>query len=313
MSYDTISYVNSIFEQPWWLEAVAPGEWAEAIVEKDGIIQARMPYFKAKTLGFPILSMPEYTQTLGYWIEETGAKNARKYAREKELLNALFEQLPKGVNIDLAMDHKCSYLFPFAWKGCRLSVAYSYRLEDLHDQDSLWNGLADNIRREIRKAEKILIVEDNHPIEDLIVLQNKTFRRQGRPDRDNGEVLKRLDTVLQEKKARRLLCAVDQEKRIHAASYFVFDETCCYYLVGGGDPELRTSGASSLLMWEGIKFASTVSNSFDFEGSMIEPIERFFRAFGGVPTPYWRVTKLNGFLSLMDFMKPKVKKVLGWK
>ena len=31
--------VNSIFEQPWWLEAVAPGRWREAIVEKDGIIR----------------------------------------------------------------------------------------------------------------------------------------------------------------------------------------------------------------------------------------------------------------------------------
>ena len=73
---------------------------------------------------------------------------------------------------------------------------------------------------------------------------------------------------------------MDSQGRIHAASYFVYDEKCCYYLIGGGDPELRTSGASSLLMWEGIKFASTVSGSFDFEGSMIEPIERFFRAFG---------------------------------
>lgn len=313
MSSNSVEQANSIFEQPWWLDAVAPGQWAEATVEKDGKIVARLPYVLTKQMGFSLIGMPDYTQTLGYWIEDTGAKNARKYAREKELLTELIERLPKGINIDIDLDHRCGYLFPFAWKGCKLSMRYSYRIENLHDTELLWNGLADNIRREIRKAEKILIVEDNHPIDDLIVMQDKTFKRQGRSGPDKGELLSRLDKVLQEKNARKLLCAVDGQGKVHAASYFVFDKKCCFYLIGGGDPELRTSGASSMLMWEGIKYASDVSDAFDFEGSMIEPIERFFRAFGGVPTPYWNVTRLNGPLSLINYMKPKIKKTIGWK
>ena len=313
MNCDTLSCVNSIFEQPWWLEAVAPGQWDVATIENDGKTIARLPYVKSTHFGCKLLGMPDYTQTLGYWIEDTGAKNARKHARKKDLVIELIEQLPKGYSVDLALDHSCDYLFPFKWKNFRMELLYSYRLEDIHNTDVIWDGLADNIRREIKKAQKILSIEEDHPIEDLITLQNKTFSRQGRPERDDGETLKRLDAVLREKQARKLLCAVDNEARIHAASYFVFDDKCCYYLVGGGDPELRTSGASSLLMWEGIKFASTVSRSFDFEGSMIEPIERFFRAFGGVPTPYWRVSKLNTMLSFADFMKPKIKKMIGWK
>ena len=310
---EPIKCANSIFEQPWWLDAVAPDQWAEATVEKDGHILARMPYYKTSKFGFQMLGMPHYTQTLGCWIEETGAKNARKYAREKELLTELIEKLPERANINIDLDHNCDYLFPFVWKGCKVSVVYSYRLEDLHDPEALWNGLADNIRREIRKAEKILTVEEDHPIEDLLVLQNETFKRQGRSSKEYDELIKRLDEALLAHDARKLLCAVDGEGRIHAASYFVYDEKCCYFLIGGADPELHTSGASSLLMWEGIKFASTVSKSFDFEGSMIEPVERFFRAFGGVPTPYWRVTRLNWILSLMEYMKPKVKKLIGWK
>jgi len=313
MSNNSITQVNSIFEQPWWLDAVAPGQWSEVTVEKDGHILARLPYCKTKSVGFQVLGMPHYTQTLGYWIDETGAKNARKYAREKELLTELIEKLPGRANINLDLDHRCDYLFPFVWNGYKVSVAYSYRLENLHDPEALWNGLADNIRREIRKAEKILIVEEDHPIEDLLILQNETFKRQGRSSKEYDELIKRMDEALLAHNARKLLCAADGEGRIHAASYFVYDEKCCYFLIGGADPEMRTSGASSLLMWNGIKFASTVSASFDFEGSMIEPVERFFRSFGGVPTPYWRVTRLNGILSLMEYMKPKVKKLIGWK
>lgn len=310
---DSIASVNSIFEQPWWLDAVAPGSWNAAEIEKDGKVIARLPYIKSKRQGFRLLGMPEYTQTLGYWIEDTGAKNTRKYARSKDLITELIDQLPKGYNVDLYLDHSCDFLFPFKWKGYSINMAYSYRLEDIHDTEILWSGLADNIRREIKKAQKIVVVEDNHPIDDLIRMQGKTFERQGRNQHGSDELIRRIDKALLEHDARRLLCAVDEDGKIHAASYFVYDANCCYYLIGGGDPELRTSGASSLLMWEGIKFASTVSKSFDFEGSMIEPIERFFRAFGGTPTPYWRVTKLNAILSIADYMKPKIKKMIGWK
>lgn len=313
MSEDTARFTNSIFEEPWWLDAVAPGQWDAAEITANGRLIARLPYYKTNRVGLKLLGMPEYTQTLGYWVDDTGAKNVRKYARRKELVSALIDQLPKGYSVDLALDHTCDYLFPFRWKGFSLQLAYSYRIEDIHDIDSLWNGLADNIRREIRKAQKIVRVKDDCPIDDLIAMHNRTFERQGRKLRDHDELIKRLDDALLLHQARKLLCAVDAENRIHAASYFVYDSKCCYYLIGGGDPELRTSGAASLLMWEGIKFASAVSRAFDFEGSMIEPIERFFRAFGGTPTPYWRVTKFNLMLTVADYIKPKIKKVIGWE
>ena len=73
----------------------------------------------------------------------------------------------------------------------------------------------------------------------------------------------------------------------------VWNEHCAYYLMGGGDPELRSSGATSLAMWQAIQFAATVSRIFDFEGSMIEPIERFFRGFGAVQTPYLSLTHVR--------------------
>ena len=310
---ESIPYVNSIFEQPWWLDVVAPGQWGVAEITKNDKLIARFPYVKRKHFGYKFIGMPEYTQTLGYWLDDTCAKNTKKYAREKDLISGLIDQIPNRYNVDISLDHSCDYLFPFKWKGYNIQIAYSYRIEDIHNIDILWNGLGDNIRGDIKKAQKQLEVYDNHHIDDLINIQKKTFSRQGRGYRGDEELLRRLDKTLLEHNARKLLCAVDTEGRIHAAASFVFDEKCCYYLIGGGDPELRNSGASSLVVWEGIKFASTVSKSFDFEGSMIESIERFFRAFGGTPTPYWRVTKMNAMLSMADYIKPKIKKMIGWK
>jgi hypothetical protein len=76
----------------------------------------------------------------------------------------------------------------------------------------------------------------------------------------------------------------------------VWDPKRTYYLVGGGDPDLRSSGAPALLCWESIRFASTRSVAFDFEGSILEQIERVFRAFGGKLVPYNCIMKFPRLL-----------------
>ena len=90
--------------------------------------------------------------------------------------------------------------------------------------------------------------------------------------------------------------AVDSRDRVHAASYIAWDDDCAYYLMGGANPTLRSSGAQSLVAWESIRYAATAAKMFDFEGSMIEPIERFFRAFGAEQTPYYVAVKAHPLL-----------------
>jgi len=41
-----------------------------------------------------------------------------------------------------------------------------------------------------------------------------------------------------------------------------------------------------------------VTDIFDFHGSMLQPVERFFRAFGGRQTPYLSVTRMSPALRL---------------
>ncbi|QPT41279.1 GNAT family N-acetyltransferase [Oligella ureolytica] len=93
-----------------------------------------------------------------------------------------------------------------------------------------------------------------------------------------------------------MFIAEDEQGRHHAGVYLIWDDNTAYYLMGGGDPDLRNSDATSLCMWEAIQFAATVTKNFDFEGSMIEPVERFFRGFGAVQTPYFSISKTNSKL-----------------
>lgn len=98
---------------------------------------------------------------------------------------------------------------------------------------------------------------------------------------------------------------------MHAAAYIIWDENSAYYLMGGGNPELRTSGATSLVMWEAIKFASDVTKHFDFEGSMLEPVERFFRAFGAEQVPYFQISRMSRRMKLLRAGKKFAKAIAG--
>ncbi len=105
------------------------------------------------------------------------------------------------------------------------------------------------------------------------------------------ELARRLDAACAQRGARRILGAVDARGRVHAVLYVVWDERTLYALINARDPESQSLGSNTLLYWEAIKLASEVSRVFDFEGSMLEPIEHYFRGFGGRQTPYFSISR----------------------
>ena len=46
----SIPWVNSVFEQPWWLDAVAPGPWSAAEVRRGDEVVARLPYMRRRAV-----------------------------------------------------------------------------------------------------------------------------------------------------------------------------------------------------------------------------------------------------------------------
>ena len=92
------------------------------------------------------------------------------------------------------------------------------------------------------------------------------------------------------------------------AAIIFWNPDSAYYLMGGRNPKLRSSGATSLCMWEAIQFSASVTKSFDFEGSMNEPVERFFRAFGAVQTLYFSIKKTpSRLIKIRRYMSDLVK------
>jgi hypothetical protein len=288
-----------IFQTDWWLEAVAPKAWYEAKVEKDGNLLARLPYSIKRRKGLTLLTSPPFTHALGPWLAPSTAKYAKQLSQQKELLNALIEQLPPYDYFS----QKCHYSFtnwlPFHWQGFSQTTSYTYILPDLTDLDQVWTGFQENIRREIRKAEKLITVSIEEDVDLLYKMGVHTFERQGLTYPYPYEIVRDFNDACVAQQACRMFVARDDQNQVHAVAYIVWDDRSAYYLTGGSDVQLRTSGAMSLLLWEAIKFAATVSQEFDFVGSMTEPIERFFRGFGARQTPYFVLTKMSRRMKLL--------------
>jgi hypothetical protein len=284
---------NAIFQQPWWLDAVAPGRWGEATVERDGRVIARLPYVVRGRRRLRMLTMPPLTQTLGPWVEPSGASAPRALGEEIELLAALEAALPPADAFVQQFAPTMLNALPFHWAGYRLELQYTYRLHGIGSEDAVWDGLRGSIRREIRKARKRVEVRDDLPLDRFHGVWSKTFERQRLPVPTSLSQLERLDAACASRGARALLSAHDDADRVHAVAYVVWDANAAFYLLGGADPALRTSGAGSLLLWEGIARARAVTDVFDFEGSMLPSVERHFRAFGARQTPYLRVSRAS--------------------
>ncbi|MHA7808483.1 MAG: GNAT family N-acetyltransferase [Marinobacter adhaerens] len=281
-----------LFSQAWWLDSVAGDNWDVVLVEKGGEVQAAMPFVVRRKLGFTLLTQPSLTQCLGPWIRPTPGKYAKRLSREKDLMQALIEQLPVYTHFQQNWQHAVTNWLPFYWKGFEQTTRYTYRIDCLDDEETIWAGLQSNIKGDIRKARNRegVVIRDDLAVSDFFSLNEMVFTRQGKKLPYTRAFVENLDTAATQRGARKIFVAEDGEGRRHAGVYLVWDRESAYYLMGGGDPHLRNSGATSLCMWEAIKFASTVTKSFDFEGSMNEPVERFFRAFGAKQTPYHAVS-----------------------
>ena len=88
-----------------------------------------------------------------------------------------------------------------------------------------------------------------------------------------------------------------------SALYMTWDSRFAYYNIGCSHPDHTTTGAMSLLMWTAIQHAGLVTKAFNFEGSMIASVERFFRGFGGIQTPYFQVSRTSSkILKIKDII-----------
>lgn len=283
---DTTPYAHCLFQQPWWLDAVAPGAWRALEVEDGGEVLGRLVFSRQRRLGLRVLTQPPLTRFCGPWVRTFPGKLSRRAAQEDSVLKRLIEALPSHDVFRQRFHYSVGRWLSFHWAGFRQTARLSYVIEDLSDLERIWADFRADVRTNIRKAQKLFTVEPDDNVEMLLDLNRVIFRRQGLNLPYSPSLVRRLDAACAARGQRGLLVARDGDGRPCAASWFVWDEESAQGLISGVTEEARSTGVDSLMVWESIKHARSFSRSFDLGGSMIRNIEHFLRGFGGSPRFY---------------------------
>lgn len=287
------------FQEPWWLDATAPGQWDAVEVERGGQLQAYLPFVVGERNGARFLEQPFLTQSLGPWIADTGAGYTNTLSREMSLYKELIDGLPDH---DVFKQHFATQVtnwLPFYWEGFTQTTRYTYTLDMRQSLEELHKGMDKRNRSRINKGKEQLVLTESETegLETLLDLSEMTFERQGMQLPYSRAFVRKLDEAVQKHSRRLIVIARGKEDGLpHAANYAFGDSKRVYALMSGADPALRQSGASVVARWRTIEWAHTFTETFDFEGSMVRGIEHRNRKYGAHQTPYFSIRWSNGVL-----------------
>jgi len=294
-----------IFALPKWLDLVCPEkDWQVVVHKKGNKILAALPFIVKKKWGVRLISTPRLTQFAGIFFSNYTGKYANKLKREKKSITYLMDALPKHHAFFQCFHFSFKNWIPLYWLGFEQTTKYTYVISDLSSTEKIWKDTTENLRSTVRKAEKQLTLRTDLSVEEFYRVMQLTYRRQNLEFPHSLEYIKNIIETSIEGGFGRMQFILDEENKTHAVLFLVWNEYACHYLFGGTDPDLKNSGAGALNVWEAIKFSGTVSKRFDFEGSMVENIERFFRSFGAVQEPYFRIRKFNSIgLGILSYIQ----------
>jgi len=269
------SHAVALYQNDWWLDAVCGANWDAVVSENDKNITSVFAFPYKKKYGLKLMQMPMLTLGLGALP-----------AFSEELIS----QLPPFDLLDL-------YFLPGAeagsFKGFRQSSRNTHRIPDLGDIEKVFSNFSSSTRQQVRKAEKKVKVSESNDVNALYKMVSMTFKRQDKKTPYTLAYVKNIFEACKKHRCCKILVAQDAQANIHGACLLAWDQQSAYYIMGGSDPNYKSSAAYSLLMWEAIREASKHAKEFDFCGSQIASIARFFKGFGGQETPYLHLKKVN--------------------
>lgn len=272
----------------WYLDVVWPG-WGAIVVTEKGAMLAAMPIKVSKKYGIHYVFNPPFCQYVGIFFGEMDKlNNTLEFALKKRLVSAIVERIPRHVRVfNVKFAPEFDYPLPLHWAGFELQTRYSYWLDNQPDKAAIFQNFAESTRKYVNKAtRKGLKTRQVENIDGIIRLSKQQNNFQF-----DEKLLKRLWEALRKHATATAMEVVDDNGQLHAGILYCQFQHKIIHLFGAFQPESGKLGVMPLAFWKSIEMAGPEVRVIDFEGSMLESIENFFRNFGTKPVPYLQIKK----------------------
>lgn len=289
---DLVSRAGTVFNSPRWLAIYGNKLQLFGIYSGDDELAGAFFLYRDRKACFSFFKNPPFTPHIGWIFENRSQNHARALTQNKKVMEVMadvMQDLPVGV-ISCAFPFSASDMQPFAWKKFKVVPNYTYRLPLALPVEELEKRMAIEPRNRLRKAVKDgLSVEKITDYEVVKKLVLKSFDRKNKAIDKN--LLEKILACFADASNSFAFAALSNGQPV-SATLIIHDNSTAYYLLGGYDPAAKHSGAGILCMWQGILHSRELGlDTFDFEGSMLPEVERFFRGFGADLVPYFTVNK----------------------
>lgn len=293
---------GSIFHSSYWLGALGDSCDLWGIYQGNELQGGFVAPFR-KVLGARIMRQRFLTPYSGLVLKNRYESLPKRLSFENQVVEKVAPFLKSTYRWGVSpLDPGFRYVLPFLWEGFAVRVLFTYLL-GISDAEATWRGMTGTVRNHISKARRSgLTVVHEASARRLIPLLRIAYERRGAPFRE--EAVARYLSVLSAKNRCGTFVCLDGDGREVAVSTIVWDTRRAYSIFNARDGnDSKHRGAVRLSIFESIKYAAEVLGLevFDFEGSMIPGIERFFREFGGTPQSYYELRWGRGVDALMKW------------
>lgn len=289
-----------IYSKDWWLDATSlNGDWDVAIYEEDGVILGTWCYFFKIKLGFKIITTPLLTKYQGIWFKN----NDYELGKSEIITNELIKQLPNFSSLTQYFSTSYTNWLPLYWNKFKQSTRYTFVIEDLTDLEKVYNNFSFYRKKAIRKAQKSYRIEFGYDASQLFELMKKNlFILNEKISFSKVEFVKLIEACEKNNSGQAILC-LDSNNQIVCFNYIVWDNLTTHYILSSYDAKICKNGVTDFLLYETIKFASTKTKEFDFEGSMNKGIAYHFNYFTTKKNQYFMIYKSNLFFKIYNLLK----------
>lgn len=263
---------SQIYAFSWYLNSVAD-DW-DVIVLGDYEVVMPIPFLKLKRhLFVKKIYQPDFCQQLGVF-----SKKKITSAIFQLFFDRLLALKPKSYNFN-SYDTK-----NFLNKSVGVSDRVNYELNISDSYENLLANYSTNLKRNINRAKKATFsISGDVSVKDFVSLKkgNTTYKTGAKQYLNKEKLLNEIS-----KRGFGKVYGVFHDEKLVAGSFIIHYKNRFISLTSATDEIGKKQGAISYLFDQIIREHSETKNIFDFEGSMIPGVARFFKSFGAEKVMY---------------------------
>lgn len=250
-------------------------------------------FLKTKKFGFNFIKLPPYTPHCGLFCTTESKNQSSINSFQKEVVAEVCHYISsqKSALTVLAFPSFITDMQPFIWEKYKVIPNYTYRVDLQKSLEEIKSNFDPKNRNAINKTLKAEVTVTCNQLEKDAL---SNFFVNSLVAAGANVYKKELENIFLKfsKEFNSFSLEARKNKELLGVVFCIYDHKNCYYLLGGVDKTTGVNGVNNLLIQSSIEKAKELGCwVFDFEGSMLKGVEKFFRSFGPELVPYYTANK----------------------